>query len=96
MRERAVVAVVGDSVRGALHAASRCAIEAREVKKDDEPPTLLQVSGHEVRITHPSKLYFAARGETKLDLVRCYFMRQPARRLFAARSRAARARSKLS
>ena len=72
MRVIVIVVVVGDSVRGALRAPLLLAIEAREVKRDDEPPTLLQVSGREVRITHPSKLYFAARGETKIDLVRYY------------------------
>jgi DNA ligase D len=43
-------------------------------KADDEAPTVLQVNGHEVRITHPSKVYFPARSElrTKLDLVRYY------------------------
>lgn len=43
-------------------------------KKDDgdEEPIVVQVSGREVRITHPSKVYFPARGETKLDLVRYY------------------------
>ncbi|HZT67214.1 MAG TPA: non-homologous end-joining DNA ligase [Acidimicrobiales bacterium] len=33
---------------------------------------VLDVNGHEVRITNPDKVFFAARGETKLDLARYY------------------------
>ncbi len=36
------------------------------------PPVDLEVSGHEVRITNPDKVFFPARGETKLDLARYY------------------------
>jgi DNA ligase D len=32
----------------------------------------LEVDGHRVRITHPDKVFFSARGETKLDLARYY------------------------
>jgi DNA primase len=32
----------------------------------------LEVAGHTVRITSPDKVFFAERGETKLDLVRYY------------------------
>jgi DNA ligase D len=32
----------------------------------------LEVDGHHVRITHPDKVFFSARGETKLDLARYY------------------------
>src|SRR5262245_43708693 len=35
-------------------------------------PAVLEISGHEVQITSPDKVFFAARGETKLDLVRYY------------------------
>ena len=35
-------------------------------------PAVLDVSGHEVQITSPDKVFFTARGETKLDLVRYY------------------------
>ena len=34
--------------------------------------TVIQVSGTEVTVTHPDKVFFSARGETKLDLVRYY------------------------
>ena len=33
---------------------------------------VLELAGREVRITSPDKVYFAERGETKLDLVRYY------------------------
>ncbi len=36
------------------------------------PYTELEVSGRSVRITNPDRVYFAERGETKLDLVRYY------------------------
>jgi DNA ligase D len=34
--------------------------------------TDLEVGGHTVRVSNPEKVFFAARGETKLDLVRYY------------------------
>lgn len=34
--------------------------------------TTVRAAGHEVRISNPDKVFFAARGETKLDLVRFY------------------------
>jgi len=37
-----------------------------------EPPVELQVGPHAVRVSSPSRVYFAARGETKLDLVQYY------------------------
>jgi DNA ligase D len=37
-----------------------------------EPPVELQVGEHTVRISNPSRVYFSARGETKLDLVDYY------------------------
>ncbi|MEQ9322673.1 MAG: DNA polymerase domain-containing protein [Polyangiaceae bacterium] len=37
-----------------------------------EPPKMLEVAGHEVRITSPSKVYFPDLGLTKLELVRYY------------------------
>jgi DNA ligase D len=33
---------------------------------------VLEVSGHELRITHPEKVFFRERGDTKLDLVEHY------------------------
>ncbi len=40
----------------------------------EEPPEVLSIGGREVRVTHPSKLYFSReRQVTKLDLVR-YFL----------------------
>lgn len=40
--------------------------------KVDEVPIFLEVGGREVRVTHPSKVYFPEAGLTKLDLVRYY------------------------
>jgi DNA ligase D len=36
------------------------------------PPVELDVDGHTVRVSSPDRVYFAARGETKLDLARYY------------------------
>ncbi|MEJ7666375.1 MAG: hypothetical protein WKG07_46110 [Hymenobacter sp.] len=33
---------------------------------------VLEADGHEIVLTHPEKVFFADRGETKLDLVRYY------------------------
>jgi DNA ligase D len=33
---------------------------------------VLEIAGHEVRITHPGKVFFTQRGKTKLDLVHYY------------------------
>lgn len=41
-------------------------------KDSNGSPVDLQVDGHEVRVTNPDKVFFSARGETKLDLVRYY------------------------
>jgi DNA ligase D len=38
----------------------------------EEAAEVLVVGGHEVRVTHPSKLYFTAAALTKLDVVRYY------------------------
>jgi DNA ligase D len=38
----------------------------------ERPAEILEVGGREVRITHPDRVYFPARGETKLDLARYY------------------------
>ncbi len=35
-------------------------------------PAVLELAGHEVRVTNPAKVFFAERGETKLDLVQYY------------------------
>ncbi|GAA1996841.1 non-homologous end-joining DNA ligase [Catenulispora subtropica] len=34
--------------------------------------TVLELDGHEVPVSHPDKIYFSKRGETKMDLVRYY------------------------
>jgi DNA ligase D len=39
---------------------------------DDAGAVTLEVAGREVRITHPDKVFFPERGETKLDLVEHY------------------------
>jgi DNA primase len=36
------------------------------------PPAELEVDGRTVAVTNPDKVFFAARGETKLDLARYY------------------------
>ncbi|MHB8681593.1 MAG: non-homologous end-joining DNA ligase [Acidimicrobiales bacterium] len=36
------------------------------------PPVTLEVDGHSVSVSNPDKVFFSARGETKLDLVRYY------------------------
>ncbi|MGH7641174.1 MAG: non-homologous end-joining DNA ligase [Candidatus Dormibacteria bacterium] len=36
------------------------------------PPATVEVSGRTVEISHPDKVFFSARGETKLDLVQYY------------------------
>src|SRR3981081_4670103 len=38
----------------------------------DDEVAVVEASGHEVPITSPGKVFFAERGETKLDLVRYY------------------------
>src|ERR1700736_5014367 len=38
----------------------------------DDKVVLVEASGREVPITNPAKVFFAERGETKLDLVRYY------------------------
>jgi DNA primase len=44
----------------------------------DERPEILTVEGREVRITHPSKLYFSKAVQlTKLDLIRYYMAVAP-------------------
>ena len=39
---------------------------------------VLEIEGREVRITHPEKVFFSERGETKLDLVN-YYLASPSR-----------------
>jgi DNA ligase D len=36
------------------------------------PPVAVEVDGHTVTVSNPTKVFFSARGETKLDLVRYY------------------------
>ncbi|NUQ53449.1 MAG: DNA primase, partial [Phycisphaerales bacterium] len=43
------------------------------MSKEDEAPIVLSVAGREVKVTHPSKVYFATAQVTKLDVVR-YFL----------------------
>ena len=38
------------------------------------PYTVVEVAGREVKVTNPGKVYFPARGETKLDLVQHYLL----------------------
>jgi DNA ligase D-like protein (predicted polymerase) len=38
------------------------------------PFTMVEVAGREVKVTNPDKVYFPARGETKLDLVHHYLL----------------------
>jgi DNA ligase D-like protein (predicted polymerase) len=38
------------------------------------PFTMLEVAGREVKVTNPDKVFFPARGETKLDLVEHYLL----------------------
>jgi len=46
--------------------------------KKDEVAEVLSIDGHEVRITHPDKLYFSRQAKiTKLDLVRYYLSVAP-------------------
>ena len=43
------------------------------MSREDEAPELLELDGHEVAVTHPSKLYFSRSARvTKLELVRYY------------------------
>src|SRR3981081_63447 len=37
-----------------------------------EGTVVVEAAGHEIAVTSPSKVFFAERGETKLDLVRYY------------------------
>ncbi len=39
-----------------------------------EPPALLEVAGHELALTSPSKVLFSERDDTKLDLARYYLV----------------------
>src|SRR6202035_1062986 len=37
------------------------------------PAVVMEADGHSVTVSNPDKVFFSARGETKLDLVRYYF-----------------------
>jgi DNA ligase D len=37
-----------------------------------DEPAIIEASGHELSISHPEKVFFSERGDTKLDLVRYY------------------------
>jgi len=43
----------------------------------EEAPAVLEVEGREIKVSHPSKVYFSAAGVTKLDLVRYYLAVAP-------------------
>ena len=45
---------------------------ASVAKTSDEHAVELEIDGHTVPITHPDKVFFATRGDTKLDLVMYY------------------------
>jgi len=40
--------------------------------KATDPVEVVEIDGHQLEISHPEKLFFPTRGETKLDLVRYY------------------------
>ena len=42
-----------------------------------EPKMVLELAGHEVPISNPSKVYFPRAGVTKLDMVRYYLAVAP-------------------
>jgi len=44
----------------------------RRVPEPQESPVVFELDGVEVQVTNPSKVFFAERGETKLDLVHYY------------------------
>jgi DNA ligase D len=51
-----------------------------------DEPVVVEVDGHAVRISSPHKVFFSARGETKLDLVRYYeAVREPLLRTIQGR-----------
>ena len=51
-------------------------VPAGDERADDE--TLLEVDGHEIKISHPDKTFFSEHGDTKLDLVEHYLrFREP-------------------
>ncbi|MBI2390910.1 MAG: DNA polymerase domain-containing protein [Deltaproteobacteria bacterium] len=43
----------------------------------EEAPAILQIEGREVKVSHPSKVYFPVAGVTKLDLVNYYLAVAP-------------------
>ena len=44
----------------------------------DSPTLELEAAGRTVAVSNPGKVFFAERGETKLDLVRYYLTVEPA------------------
>ena len=42
-----------------------------------EPKVVLELGGHQVAISNPSKVFFALAGVTKLDMVRYYLAVAP-------------------
>ena len=55
---------------GAAGRAGRPVRSGGRAMSDDA--TVLEIDGHEVTVSHPDKVFFSKRGETKLDLVRYY------------------------
>ena len=52
--------------------------------RDDED--VMEIDGHEVRVSHPDKVFFNTRGETKKDLVDYYLaVREPLLRAMGGR-----------
>jgi DNA ligase D len=57
-------------------AATVSTVSGRDETVDDG--TVLEVDGHEIKISHPDKIFFSERGDTKLDLVEHYLrFREP-------------------
>jgi DNA ligase D len=65
-------ALTGETTHSGLHSEGR----RRDCGKNRTMPSsaekVLDVGGRAVRVTHPDKVYFSERGETKLDLINFY------------------------
>jgi bifunctional non-homologous end joining protein LigD len=57
---------------GAAKGPSAAKGRSRSPKGAHGEPVTVEVDGHDVTVTNPEKVFFSARGETKLDLVRYY------------------------
>ena len=58
--------------RGMERPRSARAVEASVDGRPKTPSVEVEADGHTVTVTNPDKVFFATRGETKLDLVRYY------------------------